>query len=306
QPDKDPRKKDVKMSAWVRRELKTALVVVANLSEDDWQGEITLPFKLMGLPETVVVCDGEDNHASLPHQRGRLHLSVLRHNYRLLLVGPKGTFPADQPLPGSILGKPGELLPELCDTFEGKVLRPEWKLVCSPASSGRLGNYRGKLMVLGSDYRFAAAERAFGQDNVTVQVRIESRGHGNPVGLLLLWENGGYAFAGVVHQRKQFLYVCQAGTKKTASWGPEMNLANPGKMHQVNWVKISLHPEKIVFTSSSDGKSWNQPWEMKRPAELSAAPAVLRLGKSPTGEEASHNVSPDTVFFDELLVGKEI
>ncbi|HOJ39468.1 MAG TPA: DUF6067 family protein, partial [bacterium] len=157
QPDKDPRKKDVKMSAWVRRELKTALVVVANLSEDDWQGEITLPFKLMGLPETVVVCDGEDNHASLPHQRGRLHLSVLRHNYRLLLVGPKGTFPADQPLPGSILGKPGELLPELCDTFEGKVLRPEWKLVCSPASSGRLGNYRGKLMVLGSDYRFAAA-----------------------------------------------------------------------------------------------------------------------------------------------------
>ncbi|MCM8769318.1 MAG: LamG domain-containing protein [Candidatus Omnitrophica bacterium] len=305
QPDQDPEKKGVKISAWVRKEKKTALIVVANLSEDDWEGQLTVPLKLMGLPLTVVFCDGEENHPEISHQSGRITLAVPRHNYRLLLAGPKGVFPVNLPLAGTGLGKPARLIQQLSDTFDDKNLSEHWKLVSSPTANGRLGLYKNRLMVIGSDYRFAAAERPFGRDNVSIQVRVESRGHANPVGLALVWENGGYVFSGVVHQRKQFVYAAKAGTKKTVQWGPEMSLNNPGKMHQVNWLKITIQPEKILFTSSSDGKNWNQVWEMNRPEELKKAPAILRLGKSPTGEETSHNVRPSTVFFDDLLIGQE-
>ena len=305
QPDKDPEKKDVKLSAWVRKNQGTALVVVANLSEEDWQGQLTVPLKLMGLADSVVICDGEDNHARIKRHGEMVELAVPRHNYRLLLIGPPGAFPVDLPLPGAELSRPEKLLPELSDNFEGKSLNEKWKLVCSPESGGRIGLYRGRLMVLGSDYKFAAAERPFNEDNVTVQVRIESAGsHAHWAGLALIWETGDYAFAGVVHQRKQFLYAVKAGTKKSSQWGPEMNLERPGRMHQVNWVKVSLYPEKIVFSSSSDGKNWNESWEMKRPAELQTPPQILRLGKSPTGEEAVHKPAPTTIFFDDLIVGK--
>lgn len=94
QPDKDPEKKGVKMSAWVRKNQGTALVVVANLSQQDWQGRIVLPLKVMGLkPDAVAIdADGKPGPA-INFDKGELTLSVSRHNYRFLLIGPKGRFP---------------------------------------------------------------------------------------------------------------------------------------------------------------------------------------------------------------------
>ncbi|MFZ5448843.1 MAG: glycoside hydrolase domain-containing protein [Thermodesulfobacteriota bacterium] len=94
QPNSDPEKKDVKMSAWVRKKLGTALLVVANLSNKDWEGNIALPLKVMGLSANDEAHDAEDkNNPRLNFNEGRLRLSIPRHNYRLLLIGPKGQFP---------------------------------------------------------------------------------------------------------------------------------------------------------------------------------------------------------------------
>lgn len=96
QPDKDPEKKDVKVSAWVRKASNTALVVVANLGKEDWVGKINLPLQVMGLKPNEVASDAEVKHGpAINFDQGELSLSVPRHNYRFLLIGPKGHFPAN-------------------------------------------------------------------------------------------------------------------------------------------------------------------------------------------------------------------
>ncbi len=93
QPNNDPEKKDVKISAWVRKKLGTALVVVANLSQQDWEGKLALPLKVMGLNSDDVALDAEGKHETLLNfKNGELNLSIPRHNYRFLLIGPKGKF----------------------------------------------------------------------------------------------------------------------------------------------------------------------------------------------------------------------
>ncbi len=93
QPKNDPEKKDVKVSAWVRKKLGTALVVVANLSNADWQGNLALPLEVMGLNSNYIALDAEGKKDTpLNFNKGELNLSIPRHNYRFLLIGPKGRF----------------------------------------------------------------------------------------------------------------------------------------------------------------------------------------------------------------------
>jgi hypothetical protein len=107
QPNNDPEKKDVKVSAWVRKKLGTALVVVANLSKQDWQGKIDLPLHVMGLNSHDVAYDAEGKaNAPVIFDQGSLRLSIPHHNYRLLLIGPKGHFPTTMPSSETKLEKP--------------------------------------------------------------------------------------------------------------------------------------------------------------------------------------------------------
>jgi len=306
QPERDPRVKDVKLSAWVRRGQGTALVVVGNLGEEDFAGTLRLPLGLMGLARDVVACDGEDQHAAVPLRDGAFDIAVGRHDFRLLLVGPPGRFPADLPAPGIALERPAQPIAELCDDFEAGELSAAWRLVASPVSEGELRLHRGRLQVYGSDYKFAAAERDFGEDNVSVQVRVEVRGrsHQNYTGLVLLWANGNYVYAGSGLKYPAFEYEALTGGQRARRRGAEASVANPGAMHQVNWVRIDLTPEQIVFYGSADGVTWSRDWELERPEDLAGAPAVLRLGKSPHGLEDPHKPGPSPAYFDDLIVGR--
>jgi hypothetical protein len=318
----DPREDGIKASAWVRKAKGTALVSVANLGKSDWTGRVRLPLSAMGLRWDTVAVDAEDNYhnpgpqtryTTVPLSGGALTLSVPRHNYRLLLLGPKGAFPRDLPPLGAELPRPKEINDDLCDDFSGPQLSPQWKLVSSPVADGAIEVYRGRLCVKGADYKFSAAERAFGQDNVSVQVRVESHAkyHQHRIGLALLWGNPSSAgmphiFAGPNLKEKKFFYAFYANEKqkgtKTAS---EVNLENPGNMHQYNWVKIALAPETITFFSSADGKTWAKDFELPRPVEMKGPPSVLRLGKNPDGAELSHRPPATYDYFDDLVGGKE-
>jgi len=305
QPENDPQAKNVKASAWLRRSEGTALVVVANLDAKDRRETIRLPLERMGVRRPAVVCDGEERRTSIPLDGDAVSLAVPARDFRLLLVGPPGRFPADLPAPGAALDLPSAPARELCDAFDGP-LDPAWKLVSAKESGGRIRTYRGRLMVLGSDYRFAAAERPFGLENATVGVRVETRGraHQNWVGLALMWENGSFVFAGPHLNKGQFLAAARSGGKTATTWGGPVGLDAPEAMHQPNWVRVDLAPGTVSFWSSADGAAWRKDSEIPRTADLRGAPAALRLGKSPTGAEAVHRPAPTPCFFDDLRVGR--
>jgi hypothetical protein len=305
QPDVDPRKKGVKMSAWVRRETGSALLTVANLGDADWTGALRLPLAIMGLAPDTVIVDAEENHPRLPIDDGRVSLAVPRHDYRLFLLGPAGMFPADEPQPGAALLPEGGLLEPFCDAFERAELGKDWAPAVSPASGGEISVYRNRLCVLGRDYKFAAAQRPLPVENVRVQVRVERplSPHQNVVGLALVWDNGATATAGLIGAHDAFEYaVASSAGDRRRSRGAAMDTRRPGRMHQLNWVRIDLEPDAIVFYGSPDGRTWNREWRQERTASFRGPPAVVRLGKSPDGAEQPHRPSPSYVYFDDLFV----
>ncbi len=88
--------KDIKMSAWTRSN-GTALVVLGNLTTSSDTRSWTLPFSLLGVDPVCVICDGE-TYNSTTHKYTRIStsatvsLTVSNYNFRVLLVGPDGTF----------------------------------------------------------------------------------------------------------------------------------------------------------------------------------------------------------------------
>lgn len=306
QPDVDPQELGVKMSAWVRRAEKTALLVVANLGQEAWSGKLAVPLHKLRVPRNAVASDGEENHPRLPLSRGKLTLSVPRHNYRIVLLGPPGKLPVDEPVPGAALPRPAKLVSRLCDDFNRREPGSAWKLAASPVADGEVTTYRNRLCVKGRDYKFAAAERQLGIDNIRIQVRVERRlkSHSNRVGLALLWPNGACAYAGVNTHRRKFEHLVKAPDQRPKQkHGGPLDDSRPGNMHQLNWVRLDLSPDKIRFHSSADGKRWTQDWECARPAETAGPPATLRLGKNPDGEEARHLPTAEYVYFDDLVIG---
>ena len=303
QPDTDPEDKGLRISAWVRRAQKTALLTVANLGDEEWAGPVSLPLRAMGLPSNAVAVDGEENHPRLPLRRGRLTIGAPRHNYRIVLVGPPGQFPADEPVPGATLPAPKAILR---DDFNRRELGPEWKLACSPVGQGEIDVYRNRLCVRGRDYKFAAAERKLDMDNVRAQVRVERRikAHQNRVGLALMWPNGDCVFAGPDVKRKQFRYAAFIRDQRPKQkYGSPIDANRPGNMHQFNWVRIDVTPDLITFYGSSDGKTWTEDWQLKRSVEMAGPVALLRLGKNPDGNDDRH-LPPGTYnYFDDLVVG---
>jgi len=297
----------VKTSAWVRRSQRTALVTVANLSDTDWQGRVVLPLSRMGVSADAVASDGGERHTRVPMRDGALRLTVPRHNYRIVLVGPTGVFPVDLPPRGQALGRPGQRLTDLCDGFTGNTLSRAWRRVGGPGAEGGIEAYRNRLCVLGADYRFVAAERPLGQDCVTVQVRVErvNMCHQNRVGLALLWPNGACVFAGPNWGRGQFWFGQWDGQKlKRSQWGGKLVASVPGEMHQPSWVRIALGAKQLRVSGSTDGKTWGPAWTTDRPAWLAGAPDRLRLGKNPDGHADKPRPGPSYDYFDDLIVGR--
>ena len=310
----DPVRPKVLASAWVRPTQHTALVAVVNLSDAAWQGRIHLPLGKLGVAPDAVACDGEENRPSLPMHQGALAIAVPRHNYRIVLVGNKGVYPADLARLGSRLPRPAKRLPALCDDFNGPKLDPAWRLAASPAANASIETYRTRLCVRAPRYKFGTAERDLDTDNVTVQVRVErpaGAGAQNRVGLALVWAQGTgreqIAFAGPCLRGKQprFAYMLVANGKTRHQRGSPACTPNPDGMHQPNWVRIRLNPNTIVFSGSGDGRTWHEDWTVDRPKTMSAAPRVLRLGESPDGQVRARRSGMAYSYFDDLVVGRD-
>jgi hypothetical protein len=303
QPDKDPREKDIKISAWVRKKEGTALITIANLSEKGWTGEIVIPFEKLDLANNSVIFNVEEyTHKEIPVDSGKIKLSIPRHNYRLLMVSPTGKFPTNRQPKGYKLAENLKIDKVNSDDFNGNKLNPAWKLNCSKLSEGLIRLRRNRLQVLGKDYKFAVAEKPFTLADASVQVKIESKKSHSSVGLLLLWADGNYVFAGIVADN--FNYSWQENGKGHRFRGSKINQENPGSMHQENWVKIKLDKDKIIFLSSADGEEWKQAKEIKRQKGFEGSPKVLRLGKCPSGKEAKHDINVCPVYFDDLIISQ--
>ena len=305
----EPASRDIRASAWVRRKQGTALVTIGNLSQSPWQGRVRLPLATLGLPADAVACDGEDQRPSLPMPGGALTVAVAPENYRIVLVGKPGAFEADLPVPGATLPKPATLIPELCDDFNRPTLGPSWRLAASPKSGAAIETYRNRLSVLASPYKYGSAERDLGVDNVTVQVRVDRPAPSmqHRVGLALVWQDGTCAYAGPsMHKRRQqFEYTLFIdGKAKRRRWGSPVGKPYPYRLAQPNWVRIRLAPKTIVFSGSSDGKTWHEDWQADRPKAMAGAPRVLRLGDTPDGWVGPYRTSPRHKYLDDLVVGR--
>jgi hypothetical protein len=307
QPDKDPKVKDIKMSAWVRKSEGTALIVVGNLTTSDWTGDMDIPLSQMGLSVDTVFSDGEYPHPSMNLTNEKLNFSVPAHNFRVILAGPPGKFPVDVK---TTFEKPGNVDNNLSDNFDSETLSSDWHYVGSGSTNAQVGQikiYGKKLLVLGGDYSKNVAERPFNQDNVSVQVRVDRvTTMQDYQGLALAWANGNFVFAGPQRRSPDFKFDYQMKTagKKQDHWGSSLDWSNPDGSPQHNWVRIDLKADKIIFYGSNDGKTWFKDWEVVRPADLMGAPAVLRLGRQPMGDWGDYSYAIKATYFDDLIVGK--
>jgi hypothetical protein len=175
----------------------------------------------------------------------------------------------------------------------------------------------GRLCVFGHHYGFAHVRRALGVDRVSVQCLVMRTGSGGMDewggSLFLYWPNGEYAQATPGTGRGKFCYVVSNGGRRDGA--PVSNASVPGWYpYYANWVKIALTPDTLVFSSSSDGRTWTRDWDAKRGAGHAGAPAWVILGNGSPGKEPFlNNVHPQhfspaggsMTFFSDLIVGKE-
>jgi len=195
--DNDPEKKDVKVSAWVRK-ARARRWPQWLTSRHRTGGGPSAAAGRDGVKKDAVACDGEDlSFAGIPLSGGKTGAFGPRHNYRMVLIGAPGVFPRDLPAPGAALEKPKKTIKALCDEFQrqgnwrriGNWSAPRDGKQYTRLSQPSHGHRRG----LPHDGRGAQT----GEDNVTVQVRIESMNYmQNSVGLLLQWDNGNCVFSG--------------------------------------------------------------------------------------------------------------
>jgi hypothetical protein len=311
---------DVKVSLYRRPD--SVLLVLGNVGdvaaeavvEPDWA-------KLKVDPAGLAAVDAETNRR-LELNAGAsgkgLKVEVARHDVRLVVLGPAGR--SADPDAGRALGAalpgPKQVIPDLCDPLAGPELGKAWVKDGHTGASGA-AIVDGRLCVWGNHYGFSHVRRELRQDNVSVQCLIlrPGTGGGDEWGgsLFLHWPNGEYAQATPGTGDGKFLYVLSGGGRRT---GPEVNRESVAGWYPygANWVKIALTPAQIIFSSSSDGKTWSKDWEAARGPKHSGAPEFVMLGNGSPGPAPllknphPQHFSPASFsswFFSDLVVGED-
>ena len=311
---------DVLVSYWQRPG--KVLLVAANLARRDLQVDVRLDLKAMGLGEEVTAIDGVSREG-IECSSGSMRVTVPWHEYRLVLIAPKGKIASGRPHPGAELPKPKSILSALCDDFDAAELSPAWTVDCAPNSLSAVHPQDGKLKLRNKIFMWCHVERPLGIDNISVQCRIEDHISGNfdtwrPC-MVLYWGKGNYARAMASCQwgAKCFKYLVMAGGEIAAEQQQGPQISQQG-WYTKNWVKISLRLGAIDFYGSIDGKTWLGPWTVKRPAALSGPPKLLILGRGHEtggppydGLDFDNNWTRGTwgnpwcCYFDDLIVGRD-
>jgi len=304
---------DVLLTTWKRPG--QARLLISNLSPDERTVAVDVDLAALGLPADAVVLD-EREGSQLPSKKGRIsNLKIPRHNYTTLIVAKPGLHtPLASDLGQALRPAADERIKDLSDDFT--TLRADWEKKTSPdfdKVTTRSGDSHGVpavpfvseagvLRVRTSSGLVARLQRPFGQDNVSVQVKLrEPIGHyqgGFSPGLHLDWKDGrSISITGwnVMNQLDNLVCSGQAN-------GATVFQASGPKMERITWVKIALQPDTIEFYASTDGQSWTLIHAQPRKG-FEGAPDILALGHGSETDGAPEPYMFDS-FFSELITAE--
>jgi hypothetical protein len=292
-----------------------ALLVVGNVGDKPAQATLRPQWKALELDPKQLEASNAETGERLAVTAGGLTVSVPRHDLRLVLLGPPGTFPATPQRLGKDLPRPREVLAPLSERFDGDKLPEGWH---SDLHEGQAAVWMldGRLCVQGAHYGYAHIRRKLGVDNISAQCLIlrTPTGCSDTSGgsLFLYWPNGQYVQATPGTGRGKFTYVVSGGGRRQGS--DTSKRSAPGWYpFRFNWVKIALTPDAITFYASADGKQWVKDWQAKRTAKLDGPPECLILGNGHAGKnlylnnvvsQHFHGNRTSLTFFSDLVVGK--
>ena len=301
---------DVLVTAWKRPG--QARLLISNLSPDERTIAVEVDLAALGLPADSVVLD-EREGSQLPSTNGRIsNLKIPRHNYTTLIVAKPGLHtPLASGLGQALLPDADRRIKDLSDDFT--TLRADWEKKTSPdfdKITTRSGDSHGVpavpfvseagvLRVRTSSGLVARLQRPFGQDNVSVQVKLrEPIGHyqsGFSPGLYLDWKDGrSISITGWNVMNQLDNLVCSGQVN-----GATVFQASGPKMERITWVKIALQPDTIEFFASTDGQSWTLIHAQPREG-FEGAPDILALGHGSETDGAPEPYMFDS-FFSELI-----
>jgi hypothetical protein len=297
---------DVLVTAWKRPG--QARLLISNLSPDERTIGVDVDLAALGLPADAVVLD-EREGSQLPSKNGRIsNLKIPRHNYTTLIVAKPGLHtPLASGLGQALLPAADKRIKDLSDDFT--TLRADWEKKTSPDFDKvtiRSGDSHGVpavpfvseagvLRVRTSSGLVARLQRPFGQDNVSVQVKLrEPFGGYQPgftPGLHLDWKDGRTISITGWNKPGDNL-VCSGDAN-----GAVVFQASGPKMELITWVKIALRPDTIEFYASTDGQSWKLVHSQPRKG-FEGAPDILALGHGHEKDGLPESYIFDSFFSD--------
>jgi hypothetical protein len=218
-------------------------------------------------------------------------------------------------LDGAALPKPKQVV--FADDFRAAQLDKGWSIHISPAHAKQasIAPEDGMLCFMGQHYKFAYLSRPLGEDNISVQARVRVSRTGCELGwhpgLTLYWGKGRYGFitAGGFKGGDERLVIRGCGAKHIPL-GHRLMMVLDGNQYDF-WVKITLSPDRIRYSSSLDGKVWDTEADVPRPKDYAGAPALLILGAGWEGagevfqNDAPHETGLKKASIGELVVGRD-
>ncbi len=299
---------DVFLTAWRRPD--RVRLLVSNLSREERHVALRADFKALELPFDAVALDEREGSA-LTWQREILpEMRIPPHSYRTFILAKPGLYVPLSPTLGAGLLPADPRQDDFCDDFS--TLRPVWTKQVSPESWRSTGDSpkaaaeiktdpisvsSGYLRIRNGSGLAHNVRRPFNQDHCSIILKLrEPLGQFMPgfgPGLRLGWPNGQEialtAWERGPDGRKDRFHASGPGLQ---SWG-EMPAT-------INWMRIDLQPETVIFLTSNDGETWQQLATLPR-TELPDAPAELIVGHGNRADgilEGYHYIS----FYDELMV----
>jgi hypothetical protein len=271
-------------SAWRRKD--RGMVIVSNLDAADAVADVTLDPAQFGLKGPLCAVDGVTQKPVALSDWRIEDLAVARHGFKLVLIGAPGVFFHGDGTFGKDLPGPAEVIEQEADDFSVG-LPSAWSVAVSPESPrGTVITWNDRMRVVTKRNRYAFASRDFGLDNVSVQccIEVESPENTGPThgpALMLYWENGNFAKAGLalapqVLRAEEPLYAFYVNNALVK--GPAMPMHRETFYLWKNWVKIALTAETVDFYCSTDGETWRKAHSVERGKRLAGAPARLVLG----------------------------
>ncbi len=308
---------DVLLTVWKRPG--QARVLVSNLSGEDRKVTLAADLAALGLTPDAAAVD-EREGGIVASNGGRIGpIGVPRHDYQALIVAAPGRYTPLTPDWGARLIPDRALwIGRLCDDFSR--FDTAWIPQLSPqvdkattrhdVPSDALAIRWGHLRLRTGQAVHANLRRPFDADGVSVQVRVRAPGcylngtwapapfsDGFGPALALSWADGREIKLTGLEAGPGRNFYC-VGKKANGTVQFRKSGAIPDL---INFLRIELHDDALVFLTSTDGEAWQELHRQPR-AGFEGSPATLRLGHG--GDADLHAAYTIDVYYDDLIVAR--